>query len=140
MLNNTLLDLDILQLFQLYNIHDFRLQMIHQCTYILVWTKLAPISDSYPTKRTLLFALSVVSFNTLTAKPMQTRLVNNWVVDHILADRTSQILHDSSDKFYPDLVVYDKRLWHTEFVALLIVFVIENYPFQVLLFFLIMVR
>lgn len=71
---------------------------------------------------------------------MQTRLVNNWVVDHILADRTSQILHDSSDKFYPDLVVYDKRLWHTEFVALLIVFVIENYPFQVLLFFLIMVR
>jgi len=103
--------------------------VIHECPYILVRTKLAPVSNRNSTQRTFFFALSIVCFDALTAKSMQTRFVDNWAVHHILTNWASQIFHDTSNKLYPDLVVNNEWSWHPKLVTLLIIFMAYSRPF-----------
>ena len=94
--------------------------MRHQGCDVLVRAQLASIADSHTTEGALLLTLAIVCLNTVGAKAMQARLVDDWVGHHLLTDRARKVLLDTLDEVRADHVVQGQGLWFTVQLPILI--------------------
>ena len=91
-------DVQILKFFHSIELLELLCEVTHQRRDVLIRSQLTSITNRNTTKWTFFLALSIVSLDTVGAEAMQTCLVNDRISDHLLTNRTSQVLHHTSNK------------------------------------------
>jgi hypothetical protein len=98
-------DLNVLKLLNPGDLFKLLRQVVHKSTDILVWSQLTPIANCDSAQGALLLALSIIRLNTVRTEPMEAALIYDWILNHLLADRTSEVLHNSTDEVRRDHIV-----------------------------------
>ena len=66
---------------------------------------MATVANLLATEGALLLAEAIVGLNAVVAEPMQTTLVDNGIANHLLADRASKVLGDTTHEVLTNHVV-----------------------------------
>lgn len=133
------LDFDVVKLIHSIDFLELLSQMRHQRSNVLIWPQLATIADGDATERTLFLSLPIISLNAIGAESMEARLVNDRIGHHFLANRTSQILHDSLGEVGTDHIVEGERLGLSILRTILVLGVVDHLALQLLLLFLVVI-
>ena len=108
--NHAALDLNVLELLHSVYLLELLSQVRHQSGDILVRSELTSIANGNTTKWALFLTLSIVSLNAVRAESVEARFVDDRSFNHLLADRTCQVLLDSFDEVSADHIVQSQGL------------------------------